>query len=84
MLLIPCNAQLYSSVFSQRLTTGCTVSYILKRKKVYDFYERSKSKKERGRWIEICWIFVLRMKHCLPRQDKSEMTTSLDSITVGI
>lgn len=34
--------------------------------------------------MEICWIIVLRMKHCPPKQDKSEMTASLGSITIEI
>lgn len=82
---IPCNTQLYSSVSFQRLIIAYTGSYTLKRKQCVIFENKRKVRdKERDRWSEICWMFVLRMKHCLPRQDKSEMTTSLESISVGI
>lgn len=85
MLLTPCNMLLYSSVSSQRLTIGSTVSYILEIVKKYYFCDGRKIKeKERGGCVEICWIFVLRKKHCFPRQNKNKMTRSLDSTTERI
>lgn len=84
VFLTICNILLYSSASSQRLSIGSTVSYILKIILRSIFFFLWWEKNWRGGWIEICWIFVLRKKHCFPRQDKNKMTRSLDSTTEGI